>query len=58
MYTSYIPIMHCKKMAVSDMSLHQCAVIEFLVNKGNAARVIYKWLHGAYGDICMGVSSG
>jgi hypothetical protein len=31
--TSYVPVMHCEKMAVIDMSLHQRAVIEFLVRE-------------------------
>jgi hypothetical protein len=28
MRTSYIPVMHCEKMAVTDMLFHQRAVIE------------------------------
>jgi hypothetical protein len=35
MRTSYVPVMHCEKMAVTDMSFRQCAVIEFLVKEGN-----------------------
>jgi transposase len=44
--------MHCEKMAVTDMSLRQRALVEFLV-KG----VIYERLHAVYGDACMGASS-
>jgi transposase len=57
MGTSYIPVMHCEKMAATDMSFRQRAVIKFLVKKGNSAGVIYKRLHGVYGDVCMGASS-
>jgi hypothetical protein len=49
--------MHCEKMAITDISYRQCAVIEFLVKEGNSAGVIYGRLHGVYGDVCMGVSS-
>jgi len=52
--TSDIPLMHCEKMAVSDVSLRQRAVIEFLVKEGNSAGVIYERLRGVYGDACMG----
>jgi transposase len=49
--------MHCEKMAVTDMSFRQNAVIEFLVKEGNSVGVIYKGLHDVYGDVCMGTSS-
>jgi transposase len=55
--TSDIPLMHCEKMAVSDVSLRQRAVIEFLVKEGNSAGVIFERLRGVYGDACMGASS-
>jgi hypothetical protein len=51
--TSYVPVMHCKKTAVSDISFRQSCVIEFLVKKGNLAGVIYERLHNVYGDVCM-----
>jgi hypothetical protein len=57
MRSSYVPAMHCEKMAVADMSFRQRAVIEFLVKEGNSAGVIYEGLRGVYGDVCMGVSS-
>jgi chorismate mutase len=44
MRTSYVPVMHCEKMSVTDMSLRQRAVIEFLVKEGNSAGVIYERL--------------
>jgi hypothetical protein len=53
MHNSYIPIMHCKKMVVTDMLFHQCAVIEFLMKEVNSAGVICKQLCGVYGDACM-----
>jgi hypothetical protein len=34
MSTTYVPIMLCEKMAVTDMSFHQRAVIELLVKDG------------------------
>jgi hypothetical protein len=57
MHISYIPIMHCEKMAVTTMSFHQCASIEFPVKEGTYAGVIYKQLHDVYEDACMGASS-
>jgi hypothetical protein len=49
--------MHCKKMAVTDMSFRQRAVIEFLLKEGNSAGVVYERLRGVYyGDVCMGAS--
>jgi transposase len=57
MRTSYVPIMHCEKMAVTEMSFRQCAVIEFLLKEGNSAAVIYERLRCVYGDVCMGTSS-
>jgi transposase len=52
-----LPVMRCKKMAVIDMSFHQCAVIKFLVKEGKLTGVIYERLRGVYGDFCMGTSS-
>jgi transposase len=49
--------MHCEKMAVTDMSFRQRAVIEFLVKEGNSSGAIYERLNGVYGDACMGASS-
>jgi transposase len=57
MRTSYIPVMHCEKMAVTDMSFRQNAVIEFLVKEGNSARFICEGLRSVCGDVCMGTSS-
>jgi hypothetical protein len=57
MRSSYFPVMHCEKTVVTDMSFRQCAVIEFLVKEGNSARVIYEWLRGVYGDVCLAASS-
>jgi len=45
MSTSYVHVMHCEKMAVTDMSFRQCAVTEFPVKEGNSAGVIYERLH-------------
>jgi hypothetical protein len=56
MRTSYVPVMHCEKMAVTDM-FRQLAVIEFLVTEGNSGGVIYERLPVVYGDVCMGASS-
>jgi hypothetical protein len=56
MRTSYVPVMHCKKMAVTDL-FRQRDIIEFLVKEGNSAEVIYERLRGVYGDVCMGASS-
>jgi hypothetical protein len=41
--TSYVPDMHCEKMAVTNMFC-QRAVIEFHVKEGNSAGVIYERL--------------
>jgi hypothetical protein len=57
MRTSYVPVIHCGEMPVTDMSFHQCAVIEFLVKERNSAGVIYKRLRAVCGDVCMGASS-
>jgi transposase len=57
MCASNILVMHCEKMAVTDMSFRQCAVIEFLVRVGNSGGVIYERLCVVYGDACMGASS-
>jgi hypothetical protein len=54
---SYVPIMRCEKMAVTDTSFRQRAVIEFRVKEGNSAIVIYERLRGVYEDVCMGVGS-
>jgi hypothetical protein len=52
MPTFYVPVMHCEKMSVIDVSFRQGAVIEFLVKEGNSLGVIYKWLRAMYGDAC------
>jgi hypothetical protein len=57
MRTPYVPVMRCEKMDVTDMSFHQCAVIEFLVKEGNSVGVTYERLFGVYGDVCMGANS-
>jgi hypothetical protein len=57
MRTSYVPVMHCEKMAVTDMSFRQRAVIEFLAEEGNSAAVIYERPRGVYGDVYRGASS-
>jgi imidazoleglycerol phosphate dehydratase HisB len=57
MSTSYVPVAHCEKMAVTDLSFRQRAVIEFLVKEGNSAGIIYERLRGVYEDVCMGASS-
>jgi hypothetical protein len=49
--------MHCEKMAVTGMSFHHRAVIEFLVKEGNSAGVIYDRLRDVYVVSCIGVSS-
>jgi hypothetical protein len=54
MRTSYVTVMHCEKIAVTDMSFHQRAVSEFLLQEGNSAGVIYERLRGVYEDVCMG----
>jgi hypothetical protein len=36
MRTSYVPVMHCEKMAVSDILFRQRAVTEFFVKVGNS----------------------
>jgi hypothetical protein len=41
MRISYPPIMHCEKMAVTDVSFRQRAVIEFLVKERKSAGGIY-----------------
>ena len=45
------------KMANSDMSFCQRAVIEFLVNEEIPAAEIHQKLQLAYGSVCMGASS-
>jgi hypothetical protein len=57
MRTSYVPIMHWEKMALTDLSSHQRAVSEFLLKEENLAGVIYEQLRGVYGYVCMGTSS-
>jgi transposase len=55
--TSYILVLHCEKIAVTDMSFRQHPVNEFLVKEGNSAGAIYERLRDVYGDVCMGASS-
>jgi hypothetical protein len=43
-------------MAVSDISFHQCAVIEYLAMENISAADICEWFHHVYGDVCMGAS--
>jgi hypothetical protein len=43
MRTSYVPVMDCEKMVVTDM-FRQRAVIEFLAKEGNSAGFIYERL--------------
>jgi hypothetical protein len=57
MCTSYVPFMHCEKIAATYMSFRQRAVTEFLLEVGNSAGVIYDRLRDVYGDVCMGVSN-
>ena len=45
------------KMADSDMSFRQRAVIEFLVKEEIPAAEIHQRLQRAYGSVCMGASS-
>jgi hypothetical protein len=56
MRTSYFLVMHCEKVAITDM-FRQSAVIEFLVKEGKSAGIIYERLCDMCGDVCMGVSS-
>jgi hypothetical protein len=53
MRTSYVLVVHCEKMAVTDVSFRQRAVIEFLVKEENSVGVTYKGLRDVYGDVCM-----
>jgi len=57
MHTSYVPVTHHEKMAITNMLFCQCAVTEFLVKEGKSVGVIYENLHGMYGDACMSASS-
>jgi transposase len=57
MRTSYFPFVLCEKMAVTDISFRQRAVIQFLVKEGNSAGVIYERLCDVSGDTCLGASS-
>jgi transposase len=57
MRISYAPVMHCEKMAVTDITFRQRDVIEFLVKEGNSVGFIYERLRSVYGDACMGISS-
>jgi transposase len=57
MRTSYVLVMHCGKMAVTNMSFRQNAVIEFRMREGNSTGIIYERLSGMYGDVCIGASS-
>ena len=45
------------KMADSDVSFRQLAVIEFLVKEETFAAEIYLRFQRTYGDVCMGASS-
>ena len=45
------------KMADSDMSFRQRAVIEFLVREEIPAAEIHQRLQRAYGSVCIGTSS-
>jgi hypothetical protein len=49
--------MHCEKMAVTDTTFRQHAVIEVLVKEGNWVGIFYERLRGVYGDVYMGASS-
>jgi hypothetical protein len=42
MCISYVPLMHCKIMAVTDMSFRRRAVIEFLMKDENSSGFIYE----------------
>jgi hypothetical protein len=53
MRTSYLPVMRCDKMALTDVSSRERAVIEFLAKEGNSAAVINERLPGVYGDVCV-----
>jgi len=44
-------------MANNNVSFHQHAVIEFLVNEEIATADIHHRLQRVYGDVCMGVNS-
>jgi hypothetical protein len=44
-------MMHCEKMAVTDMSFHQRDVIEFLVKEGNSVGIICERLRAVCGDV-------
>jgi hypothetical protein len=48
MRTSYVTVMLCEKMAVTDMLFRQSAVIEFLVKEGNSVTswCVWRCLHG------------
>jgi hypothetical protein len=52
-HTSYVPVIHCEKMGVTDVSFRQCAIIESLVKEGNSAEVMYERLLGVFGDAWM-----
>jgi hypothetical protein len=55
MHTS-VTTLHCNKMAVNNILVHQCAVIEFHV-KNNSAADIYGLPSLVFGDLCMDASS-
>jgi len=52
MRISYVAVMHCEKMALTDM-FRQRAVTEFLVKEGNSAGVMYERHRGMYADVSM-----
>jgi hypothetical protein len=52
----YLSVVHCNKMAVSDVLFHQCAVTEFLIKENSPAADICVRLHRVYGDSCVGAS--
>jgi hypothetical protein len=54
---SCVPVMHCEKMAVTNMSFRHRAVIKFLVKEANSAGVIYEALRGVYVDVYMDACS-
>jgi hypothetical protein len=49
-------MVHCNRMAVSDVSFHQYAVIEFLIKENSSAADISDRLR-VYGDSCVGAST-
>jgi hypothetical protein len=37
MRTSYVSVMRCEKIAITDMSFREYSIIEFLVKEGNSS---------------------